>query len=180
MGQGDTIEERRNTLVRTNGGLRKMPGSTLGNRHARSQRSVSAAPLVARRQSNDRRADQRVPEDEPPSRLVNLDDARSFGGGEVVEPRFTRGRGLQYPQVARTVQDGDQQHRDRRRGQVPDPGHEQVLEARRQRQDVRRLTSCRRGVSECDGQFEQRKRVALRFGDQPLAHVPASRPGTVA
>ncbi len=131
---------------------------------------MSATPLVTRREGNNRRADQRVPEHQSRIRLVDLDDACSFGRGKVVEARVSRGRCLQYPQVAGTVQDGDQQQCDGRRGQLRNPGREQSLQARRQRQGAGQMRSRGPGISKSDGQLEQRERVALRIGDQPLAH----------
>ena len=82
-------------FVRPDRGLGEMPGAKVVPRHARREQSMSAAPLVARRQGNDRRADQRMREGEARGRLVNLDDAGVFGRRQVVEPRFTRRR-LQY------------------------------------------------------------------------------------
>jgi len=89
-----------------------MPGAAFENRLALRERSMSAAPLIAGREGDNRRADQRVPERQSRTRLVDLDDACSFGCAEVVESRFSWGRSLQDPQVACTVQDGDQQQCD--------------------------------------------------------------------
>ena len=152
-----------------------MPGAPLGNRHARGEHSVSATPLVARRKSNDRRADQRVPEGESPGRLVDLDDACSFGRREVVEPRSPGAAASstrRSPVPSRTAINSKSIVGS---GSVPNPGREQVLEPRSQREDVRQMTSRRVGISKCDGQLEQRQRVALRVGHQPLAHVRRQR-----
>lgn len=51
----------------------------------------------------------------------------------------------------------------------------QLMQAGRQRQGVGQMTPRGPGISKSDGQLEQRERVALRFGDQPLAHTRRQR-----
>jgi hypothetical protein len=111
-----------------------------------------------------------MPEGESRRRLVNVDDPRVLGSGEVVEPRAGRRRRFHDAQVPCPVQRGDEQQEDRRCWQPPDPRHEELLQPRRQWKDAGRVVARRLFVSKRDGQLQQRERVALGLGDQPVAN----------
>ncbi len=167
---GGPVETGGDLLVRLGGTSGAMPGAApgvvaaLAPLHRVGERPVHCQPLAERRLLVDRRPDQRVPERE---RLPSLPDQPGpLGRREVGGVRAERLSGAQHQaRLAHIVGRGDQQQQP---GSVGQPGR-LAAERREQPAGQRELTGISGGGGRSGGELDQRQRIALRLGQDPVA-----------
>jgi hypothetical protein len=177
---GGLFEQRGDVLVGLDGRFGQVPGPALGlMRILLGQRPVDAAALVAGRQLHDSGPRQRMAERQASRALVDVHQPRSFGGSEVLDPSLPGPAARKNTEVSGAIQDRQQQQVTGRGGQAADPRREHRLEPPAERQHRGQRPGRLRAAEQCHGQLQQGQRVALRLGQQPLAHPRRQRRKTI-
>jgi hypothetical protein len=173
---GRALELGADLLVGFRRGLGAMPGAAIriDRRIARvGQRPMRALPLLPCCGRIDGRAHQRVTE---PHAGANVDQAvRLFRrSGPYVQPR---GRAPQQRRVANRVGGGHEEELLGLGWEGFDPLPEPLFDATGERRRSRQAEAARQlGCAPAAGELQQRERVALGLGDDPVGHQPVDAP----
>ena len=134
---GGVFEQDGHLFVRFSGGLGEVPGPAFGLiDQSGCEGSLCFAPFLVGRGSHQRRASQWVTECESAAALVDADQLRPFGRGQIVEVALAA-RVFQHAQITGAIESGQQQQPPRGGRKTRSPLGKQRLQAAAQRQDRR-------------------------------------------